>query len=244
MSLSKEIQALGFNDKEAAVYLACLELGEANIQSIAKKSKVSRTTVYDIVESLKQKGLISMTKRNKKSFYFAEDPRALDMHLDEKKKTLSRVLPELLSVANMLEKKPKIRYFEGEAGIKEVYKDTLRYPDQELLGWGSEKAIENFDAKFLNEYYVPARIKNKIFVRAIALDNIVWQRYKASDEKSLRRIKLVPEEKFPFWVEINLYGKRNIAVFSFEENIAIIIESEKIYLTLKSIFELNWTAIQ
>jgi sugar-specific transcriptional regulator TrmB len=241
MSLAKDIQTLGFNEKETAVYLACLELGESNIQDIAKKSKVSRTTVYDIVESLKQKGLISITKRNKKIFYFAEDPRALKMQLEEKQGVLSRILPELLSVTNTLEKKPKIRYFEGEGGIKEVYKDTLRFHDQELLGWGSEKALENFDADFLNDYYVPARIKNKIFVRAIAPDNAVWQKYKVLDEKSLRKLKLIPKDKFPFEVEINLYGKKNIAIFSFQEKIALIIESEKIFITLKSIFELNWT---
>jgi sugar-specific transcriptional regulator TrmB len=243
MTLKNDIQALGFNEKETSVYLACLELGEVNIQTIAKKSKVSRTTVYDIIESLKQKGLISITKRDKKVFYYAEDPRTLETQMEEKRGILSRLLPELLSIANTLENKPKIRYFEGNNGIKEVYKYTLLFPDQELLGWGSEKAIENFDADFLNDFYVPARIKNKIFVRAIAPDNAIWRKYKTLDEKSLRKLKLVSEDTFPFDVEINLFGKRNSAIFSFEEKIALIIESEKIYKTLKSIFELNWSAI-
>jgi hypothetical protein len=44
-------------------------------------------------------------------------------------------------------------------------------------------------------------------------------------------------------VEINLYGKRLIGIMAFEEEIGLIIESEKIYNTLKSIFEINWKAL-
>jgi hypothetical protein len=37
-----------------------------------------------------------------------------------------------------------------------------------------------------------------------------------------------------------LYGKNKIGIVSFEEKIGLIVESEKIYGTLKSIFEINW----
>jgi len=37
-------------------------------------------------------------------------------------------------------------------------------------------------------------------------------------------------------VSINLYGKNKIGVMFFEEGIGLIIESEKIFITLKSLF--------
>ena len=237
----KELEKLGLNEKEAKVYLALLELGESNIQGVSAKSSVKRTTVYDILESLKKKGLITEMTKNKKTILSAEDPRKIESILDEKKDTLKRVLPELLSITNVLDNKPKIKFYEGIDGIKEVYKDTLNYTDQELLAWVSEEAIHSFDndQKFLN-YYLEKRKDKKIWVRAIAPDDEAMQNYKGLDEKSLRKTKLVSKEEFPFEVEINLYGKNKIGIMSFGEKIGLIIESEKVFKTLQSTFELLW----
>lgn len=241
--LSKDLQNIGLSEKESKVYLASLELAQANINQLAKKSGIKRTTIYDIIESLKEKGLISVTKKGKKTLYFAEDPRALEKQLDERKNSLQKIMPELLSITNLMDKKPVIRFFEGIEGIKEVYKDTLNYPDQELLAWVSEEAVVAFDEKFLNEYYLLKRLDKKIWVRAIAPDKPYMQKYKGMDEKSLRRTKLISMEKFPLEVEINLYGRRNIGIMAFKEKVGLIIESPTIFTTLKSIFEKNWLSI-
>jgi sugar-specific transcriptional regulator TrmB len=238
--LIEELKKIGLNEKEAKIYLALLELGEANIQQLSKKSAVKRTTVYDILEGLKQKGLINITTKNKRAFYLAEDPRKIEEQLDEKKIALRRVMPELLSITNLLSKKPKILYHEGEDGIKDVYRDTLRYPDQELLAWVAEEAVTKFDKTFLDEQYVPKRVASKIWVRSIAPDVPEMQKYKGEDQASLRRTKLIPAHDFPVDVEINLYGKSKVGVMSFEEKFGLIIESPKIYQTLKGIFEAQW----
>lgn len=243
MSL-KDLQKFGLEEKEAKVYLAALEMGEGAVGRLSTKSGIKRTTLYDVIESLKRKGLVSMVRRGKKTVYMAEDPRVLGEILEEKKQTLEKVMPELLSIANFLDNKPKIRYFEGDEGIKEVYKDTLRYPDQEMLAWVSDEAWEFDDQRFLFEYYIPRRIEKKIWVRAIAPDRPKMRLYKDDDEKSLRRTKLISADQFPVKVEIDLYGRNRIAVMSFSEKISLIIESEKIYTTLKSIFEMNWLALK
>ncbi|MEI7425995.1 MAG: helix-turn-helix domain-containing protein [Candidatus Moraniibacteriota bacterium] len=131
--LRDELEKIGLDKKESQIYLALLELGSANIGQIAKKSAVKRTTVYDILDSLKKKGLLGQTKQKNHTLFFAENPEKLERQIEEKKKIIQKVMPELLSIANRLEKKPKIKFFEGIAGIREVYEDTLKYPDQEIL---------------------------------------------------------------------------------------------------------------
>ena len=242
--LLNDLQNLGLSDKEAKLYLAVLELGEANIGQIALKSGVKRTTAYDVINSLKEKRLLTEITKGKKALFSAEDPRKLEGQLDEKKETLKKILPELLSITNLLDKKPTIKFYEGNEGIKEVYKDTLNYPDQELLAWVSQEAVIGFDVEWLDKYYLAKRLAKKIWVRAIAPDVPEMQQYKGLDEKSLRKTKLVSAEEFPFEVEINLYGKNRIAVMSFVEKIGLIIESPKLYRTLKSIFELNWKDVR
>lgn len=242
-TLSIELEKLNLNQKEANLYLAALELGESNIQQIAKKSGVKRTTAYDIIEALKTKGLMIQIVRDNKTVFSASDPHKLEDAMEDQRHTLRKILPELLMIANALDAKPKVKFFEGKDGISEVYKDTLHYPDQELLAWVTNEAIDQFDVSFLNEYYLPRRVEKKIWVRAIAPDVESMREYKEVDEKSLRKTRLSESSVFPVRVEINLYGKNKIGIMSFGEHFGMIIESQKIFETLQSIFEMNWRAL-
>jgi hypothetical protein len=131
-------------------------------------------------------------------------------------------------------------FFEGEEGIKEVYQDTLRYPDGELLAWVTDKAYPVLSKKYLEEEYLPKRVQKKISVRAVVPDTPEMRQYAGRDAKSLRQTKIAKAQNFSVEVEINLYGGRKIAVMAFEEKMGLIIESQKLFKTLKSIFELSW----
>lgn len=238
--LQKELENLGLDDKEVQVYLSLLEIGEANIARISKKSGVKRTTVYNAIEALKKKGLVSSTVKKQNTLYIAEDPRKLEQELHEKMLLFKNILPELLSISNFIDKKPKIRYFEGIEGIKEAYRDTLNYPDRETLAWASQDAVKYFEGDWLWKTYLPQRIEKKIWQRAIVPDNPDIRAFTAEDQKHLRRTKFIPKDRIPFEVEINLYGEEKIAIMSFEEKLGLIVESKKIYNTLKNIFEIIW----
>lgn len=238
------LENTGLTHKESKAYVAALELGETTIERLAKKSGIKRTTLYDVVDNLKGRGLISTLRRKKRTYYYAEDPRAISGQLKEKQETFESILPELLSIANFIEKKPRIRYFEGLEGLKEVYKETLKFPNQEMLAWISEEAFTNFDEPWIRKHYIPKRIAQKIWVRAIVPDTSVMRTFKAADGASLRQTRLVSGEKFPFAIELSLYGKNHIAIMAFEEKIGMLIESQKIYTTLRSIFEMNWLWVE
>ena len=110
--------------------------------------------------------------------------------------------------------------------------------------WGSTDANKYFDDDFMWKYYVPKRIEKKIWLRAIGENLEVVHQIQSQDAKQLRQTRFHNFKEFPFDVEINLYGKRKIGIMSFKEQIGLIIESEKIYNTLKSIFELNWKMLE
>lgn len=141
-----------------------------------------------------------------------------------------------------MDKKPKIVFYEGLAGIQDVYRDTLKYPNQEMLAWVSQDAFQILDEEFIN-YYIPKRIENKIWVRVIAPNNSEIKNYKNREISELRKTKLISSEKYPIEVEIDLYGKNKIGIMAFKEKIGLIIESEKIHNTLKSIFEMYWDVL-
>src|SRR3989344_6015681 len=130
MILERQLERLGFSEGEAKVYLAALELGETSVARIAQKAKVERTTTYLFLEALKRRGLIVLSKQGKKTVYAAENPKKLKAEMEEKKTFLDTLLPELLSITNAIDQKPKVRFFESREEMYDIYRETLQFPDQ------------------------------------------------------------------------------------------------------------------
>lgn len=240
--LYKKLTNAGLTEKEARVYLAILELGEANIVRIVKKTGIKRSTVYEMIELLKEKVLISSTKRKNKRLYIAEDPRKLEKQIEDRKKSISEVMPELLSYMNLIDKKPKIKYFENLDGIKEIFRDTLEYHDQEILTWYPVPYI-NLGKEFFEKFYYPQRLKKKIWVRAIVPDTEIMHKANATPE-ALYKVKYVTDPAFKlFQNEIKIYGNSKVGIMSYDEEIGLLIESKKIHDSLKALFEVMWNAV-
>lgn len=237
----KELKNAGLSENEAKVYLAALELGETSIYRLAKKSGVKRTTTYLAVESLKEKGQMKSYIRNKVSICYAENPRKLSEVMDEKKKALDKILPELLALTNLIDKKPKIQFFEGKEAYKEVFQDVLKYPGKEMLGTFNEK-FWNFDNYFV-DYFIPKRKEKKIWARILFQDNPKLRGLKQEEQAHFFQSKLVPSEKFKVEIEVVVYGNNKVGLVSYDEEIAIIIESQKVYATQKSFFEVIWDVL-
>jgi len=240
--MKKELEKIGLNLKEVAVYLALLELGQTNIERISKKSKVKRTTVYDVLNSLKEKGLVGKTFPNKKTFYFAEDPRILRDILKERESSLEKIIPELLSITNFLDHKPKIRFYEGDAGLKEIYHETLKYPKTGIDIWYPKNLSGELDSNFFINDYVPKRVKKSIWVRAISpvskdIEKVVEK------ENQLRKVVFINVPDYDVEIGLMVYGGNKTAIMSYEEKIGLVIESEKVFKSLKSIFNFMWNVL-
>lgn len=237
--LSKELKTYGLDEKEARVYIALLEIGEANIAQLTKKSGINRSTVYLVISSLKEKGLISSIKKNKTLFY-AEDPRNMIDELDKRKEQLEKAMPSFLAAFSLLDKKPDIRYFEGEEGVKEIYKDILKNPNSEMLAWYSNGYKEFFDESFFFDFFIPQRKKNKIWLRVIYPEDESMRQLSVHNVEQLRKSKFINNNKFNIECEICLYGKNKIGIISYKDRLGVIIASQSIFNTIKSIFEVMW----
>lgn len=231
----KNLEVIGLNETESRVYLAVLELGEAVVSRIAKKSGVKRTTVYISLEKLKSKGLIGVAKKFGVTRYFAEDPKILKKIMDDRKEKFDKLMPEILSVVKLMDHKPSVCYFEGKQSAQKIYNDVLKYKKQELLVWQSA------DNQVLNKKYEEfekERLVNRIKVRAITSLKNKSERIKK--QKNLRDIKYAPYDLYFNQTEIYLYGKNKIGIISPQDDLAILIESGKVREALDSIFNILW----
>ncbi len=159
------LKHLGLSDNEIKVYLANLELGQATVQALARKSGVKRTTIYMVIESLQAKGLVSQSKKAKKTVWLAEDPESLVALSEERAQALKKALPELKSIFNIPGAKPKVRFYEGKEGYLMVYESILKDCSKELLVIASyEDFLKHIDTQYENNW-TKKRIEKKIFLR-------------------------------------------------------------------------------
>jgi len=241
----KELQELGFTEEEAKVYLAVLELGGAYVSAIAKKAKIHRVSCYHTLDKLVERGVISRLTRNKMKYFTVESPQILLTQMESKFKKAQDLLPGLLSMTSDLAYKPKIQYYEGKQGIKNIFEDTLKAND-EILGYTNLASLPNvISEKFMNEYAkrkMKRRIKTRMLspISKVAL-NFTKRFYPKNFDMNLVEILFINPEEFMFEYEIDIYDdKVSIISLNPDEMIGMIIQSKVYADTQKAIFNLAW----
>lgn len=244
MEYLKSLEKLGLDQKEQEIYFALLQLEKATANQIAYKAKIKRPTTYDILYRLKQDGFIAETYENKKHLFIANPPESMLQLLEDQKRQLKEDLPQLLSIYNTKAKKPKVAYFEGLEGIKQLYEDTLLVLKRgdELLAYVGEYEIPELD-EYMHDYVI-RRAKKGIRARGIAENKPGIKEFTKENKAQLRITKLVDEKEYNLKNEINIYANKVIIITYHPDPFGILIESKEVADTQRAIFEMAWRGIK
>ena len=88
MNIIDQLEKLGLNGRQAKVYLALLQLGTGTAIDIAKATRFKHPTVYDVLDVLKERALVTETFEGGRKLFSAEDPNRLRLAEDERRRTL------------------------------------------------------------------------------------------------------------------------------------------------------------
>jgi HTH-type transcriptional regulator, sugar sensing transcriptional regulator len=127
-----ELNKIGLTEGEIKVYDALLELGETTKTSLAKKSGVSPSNIYDITNRLIEKGIISSVEKNGVAHFSPTNPRHILDFINDKEKDIEKerdlinqMMPFLISKFTNKEEKSKVEVFQGWNGLKTVFEDLI-----------------------------------------------------------------------------------------------------------------------
>lgn len=249
------IKEAGLSEKEASVYLALFELGGGFPSVIAKYVGLKRSTVYEVLDQLSIKGLVSEVQKRNKYFYSIENPKRLInlsqrsiLRAEERHQKLKEAFPELEGLYAGTINKPKVSYFEGIEGVMEIYNDHIAdKKGYEMLGFVNLAEIVNFLPPKMYRDYVKIKERIGITSRGIAPDTKEDEKYKktayvATPKKIMPKIRKIPKEMFPWKGDITIYGTNKVSIINLNKQqlSGIIIESETIHNMMRMIFELAW----
>ena len=149
--IEQVLQEIGLTQNEIKVYLALLDLGESKSGEILKKSGLNSGKIYEILDSLQKKGLVSFIIKSGVKYFSPADPKRVLDYLNEKRQSIIKqeedfknILPELLKKISLISPKSKIEIFTGIKGMKTAYAKELEFPKSEtlyVLGVTSSKII-------------------------------------------------------------------------------------------------------
>jgi sugar-specific transcriptional regulator TrmB len=236
---SDKLREVGLNDKESKIYLTLLQLQEAIVSDIAKKSKQNRSSLYAILDSLCDKGIVTYIIKNNTRYYRAAEPEKLQDMLKDKEEALRLMMPELAALFKPMSKRPVIEILEGKEGIKTMLNDII-HQRQEWLAYTAPGAGKRIMGQYVNLFH-KNREKEKIQLKAILLNTREGQnRAKELKKMKYTEVRFIPTTyKSPAsnWV----YSDR-IAIMFWDEEFpfAVRIIDKKLADSYREHFKMIW----
>ena len=240
------LEQLGLSDKEIQVYALLLEEGQLTPNRISQKTGIKRTTVYSTLEELEELGLVFSSPFSSGKKYQALSPERLLRRKLSRLKKVKESLPEIEAKISERGKdeKPRVLYFKGVEGIKNLTKyrrEELR--DKKLTGFWATTSTEVLE-KFGNFFHGYSKNLEKMntLERGISPDTPEVAEYNDryhSDVSPLFEKKILPESIYNPTVSFE-FSENWLKIYDFLDLHGIVIESKKAAEAMGQIFELAW----
>ena len=160
MQVNELLSEIGLTQRESKVYVALLELGLTTTGPLVKKSGVPNSKIYEILESLQNKGLVSWIIKSKTKYFQAANPNKIFSMFKEKEKRVKELIPFLESKQLLAKQKQSVEMFEGSKAIfaflKDLIDDAKKGENYYSFSLGEEhnnKNIEIFYKQFGDKRY-------------------------------------------------------------------------------------------
>src|SRR3989344_5217335 len=123
--MEKHLEELGLTKNEISIYLFLLKRGSNTTGPIIKETGVANSRVYESLNSLIKKGLVSYNIQKDSKYFNAEDPKKLLEKEEERKKKIDSLIPELLKMRSKADVSTTSAIYEGYEGFKTAFKKII-----------------------------------------------------------------------------------------------------------------------
>jgi len=245
MEILKEI---GLSESEKKVYLALLDLGDSTRGNIVNESGVTGSKIYELLEKLQEKGLISIYIKDKIKHFKPTNPRQLLNYLEEKKDKMSeieektkKIMPNLLLKYDSSKKEQEVELITGLRGLQVVFREqveSLKENEMCHVIGGTKGSDEEIVQGFFEKIHL---MREKKKIKTKMLFNL---------KQKQTTSKLYSSKKYPHTstkyiehsspVAINIYKDKTIIIIFGEQITSIYIKSQDVADSFIEYFNLLW----
>lgn len=245
--MKKELfEKIGLSKKEEKVYLATLKIGPAPVSKIARETNFPRQTVYSIIKMLADRGFVDQSDRAG-VIQFSAEPEKLLLVLQKERRNiekneveLEKLIPELKKYQERAIVLPKVKYYEGEEVLKNMFTDILSFykkgGEKLFRGYGINRyqdALGDFLHDFARERYEQGVITNLFIGNGDDDFGIIDESKRFG--RNVKRLAMDPQHAGFYIVGDRLY------LFSYKTGTGIVVENKEIADLLKAAFDDHWS---
>ncbi|MCK5474166.1 MAG: helix-turn-helix domain-containing protein [Candidatus Aenigmarchaeota archaeon] len=229
--IKSTLKKMGLSDNETKIYFTLLELGSSKAGRLSKESRINRTTTYDALKRLLEKGLINYVIKENRKWFEAAPPERLKEYLKEKEEELEKIMPMLKKIHSSPKEKHNVTLYYGYKGVKTVFMNIIREgKDNDVFG--DEGQLSKKRPAFA-KYFANWQDKNKIRTRLLSGLKTPEAYSKGTTYRYLPLPTLSP-------VATNIYGNKIAIIIWTDTPEAIIIENKAAAESYRNYFEFLW----
>jgi DNA-binding transcriptional regulator GbsR (MarR family) len=231
------LEEIGLSKNEAKVYLSLIYLGCTTAGKIAKHSKVPRPNVYDALERLQEKGLVSHVMKDEKMHFEASEPSALMNLLKEREARLNEIMPKLV-LNQQMAKGSEAHIFEGMKAAKNMFLHFLDI-NETLYVYGAPQIAITLAKPFLENFHL-RRAERKMWQKHIynsdAAERIKW----INKNLPYTEARALPKE-YDAPITTHICGDEVVFILWQANPLVIQIKNKELAKAYKGYFDILWS---
>ncbi len=235
----EELKEFGLTDNEIKIYLALLKLRTANPSETAKETGLSRSYVYDALERLIEKEIVSSVLKNNKRNYAPKEPKMLGELIKQRLESLQKIIPKLENLQKSQKEDIKVELHKGNYVYKTLLNDIISTleKDKEVLIFGvDDDGLIKLDPHYKThlEIYFSRLRKLNIKEKVIAKKGS-----KILEEAKTTTYRFLPKEVIGN-TAFEVYGNK-VGIFLWgNQNYLILIENKEVADSYRNQFKILW----
>lgn len=232
----KTMESIGLNKSETMIYLDLVKSGKSSAIGISKRTKIHRPNVYDTLDKLIEKGIVTQNIEENRKVFYPIKPANLLNYLKQKEFDLKKIIPQIEGIHNKPAEQRRIVMSEGIRSFRAMLNNLLEL-NQSILAYGIPKDASEIIGGFINDFH-KRRIEQKIEMKHI---------YNRDADKRMRALNKMEHTKARYLPSLYdsetttlICGDKVLLIFWKDPVSTIVIENKSIAKTYQQYFDIIW----
>lgn len=243
--VTETLKKIGLTDNEIIVYLALLEIGSSTTGNIIKKSHLHSSRVYECLEKLQTKGLVSYVVKANRKYFEATNPERLIDYLEERQKQIEeeksevkKIIPDLVAKHKITKPTQEANIYSGYKGIRSLLNNLLQELKNggEYYVFGAEGGMKEVLGSYFTLYQkqkAKFKIKSKVIFGGKARKTKLLEEYRG-DARFISSEFSSPTDTFIYDDKIIIF------VWNEKPPFAVLIKNKSTAQSYKNYFKVLW----
>jgi predicted DNA-binding transcriptional regulator len=240
----ENLKELGLSKGQISVYSAVLELGISSLNKIHEKTGIERRNIYDILNKLIEKGLISYIVEKGKRTYQCTHPNKILEEIKAKESALKELRDKVPQIKDLFDiSKPEIRaeVYRGNEAIKALMNEALEYKEHYWIGGNA--GIQDTPLKNWFLHWMKRRVEKKRMLYDLIDHGKFLDVFKSTtaekQKKEFYRLRELPKDLSSPMV-ILIFGNKVAQILWSKQSFAFVLESKEIKESFMKYFHYFW----